>query len=196
MHKLVGLAAFALFLSACGGQPPLTEAEQVTRYIEQEVKRNSRGLNALVAAAEETEFDSLTWRHGERIQLRVREAGEFRTVEDGDAGGVIAAAVANNVPSFSIVRYEDNWLVVFRNYLSDHCQAVYAYAMFGPTDNLDLCTLEFVAEQPNGQCYSPIEGQWSVFKEWFFAEAFVDAGNPVCNEKADLGWRAEAIRSN
>ena len=66
----------------------------------------------------------------------------------------------------------------------------------GPTDNLDLCTLEFVAEQPNGQCYSPIEGQWSVFKEWFFAEAFVDAGNPVCNEKADLGWRAEAIRSN
>ena len=91
----------------------LTEAEQVTRYIEQEVKRNSRGLNALVAAAEETEFDSLTWRHGERIQLRVREAGEFRTVEDGDAGGVIAAAVANNVPSFSIVRYEDNWLVVF-----------------------------------------------------------------------------------
>ena len=31
----------------------------------------------------------------------------FEPLKDGDAGGVIAAAVANNVPSFSIVRYED-----------------------------------------------------------------------------------------
>lgn len=196
MKKVLGLALLTLVLSACGGQTPLTEADQVTRYIEQEVKRNSRGLNALIAAAEETEFDSLTWRHGERIQLRVREEGEFRVVEDGDAGGVIAAAVANNVPSFSVVRYEDNWLVVFRNYLSEHCQAVYAYAMSGPTDDLTRCTADVFAEQPNGQCYTPIDGQWSVFKEWFFAEAFVDAGNPVCIEKADMGWRAEAIRPN
>lgn len=189
----IGLALLTLVLSACGGQAPLTESEQVTRYIEQEVKRNQRGLANLIAAAEETEFDSLTWRHGERIQLRVREDGRFRLVEDGEAGGVVAAAVENNVPSFSIVRHGDNWLVVFRNYFSDHCQAVYAYAMLGDTGDLPLCSPEGFAEHANGRCHTPIDQQWAVFKEWFFAEALVDEGNPVCVDKAANGWQAAPI---
>lgn len=192
--KYIVLGLVMVFmLAGCSERMALTEAEQVTRYIEQEVKRNQRGLSNLIAAAEETEFDSLTWRHGERIQLRVRENGSFRLVEDGEAGGVVSAAVANNVPSFSIVRHQDNWLVVFRNYLSDHCQAVYAYAMYGARGDTRACEPEAFAEHANGRCVTPIDEQWSVFKEWFFAEALVEQGNPVCIAKEQAGWQVEPL---
>lgn len=177
-----------LWLAGCSEIQPLSEAEQVERLIEQEIARNERGLNALTAAAEVTAYDGFAWRRGERIQIRNHSDTGMQLVEDAEAPTIIAAAVEYNIPSFSIVRYEGGWLVVFRNYLSDYCQAVYAYAYRGELPNTPLCSSEQFATNANGSCQRPINSEWAVFKEWFFAEALVAEGNPVCVQQAEQGW--------
>lgn len=191
MHKwlMAGVSAVAL-LTGCSEVQPLSEAEQVERIIQQEIARNERGLNALTDAAEVTDYDGFAWRRGERIQVRNHTDNGMQLVEDAEAPTIIAAAVDYNIPSFSIVRYADGWLVVFRNYLNDHCQAVYAYAYRGDLKDTPQCAEDVFAENANGQCQSPINTEWVVFKEWFFAEALADQGNPVCVEKAAQGWQA------
>lgn len=191
MYKwfMIGIVA-ALLLAGCSEVQPLSEAEQVERTIQQEIARNERGLNALTEAAEVTDYDGFAWRRGERIQIRNHTDNGMHIVEDAEAPTIIAAAVEHNIPSFSIVRYEGGWLVVFRNYLSDHCQAVYAYAYRGALADTPQCTPQLFADLANGQCQSPINNEWVVFKEWFFAEALADQGNPVCVEKLADGWQA------
>ena len=98
--------------------------------------------------------------------------------------------MANNLPSFSIVRYQQGWLVVFNTYLTEHCQAVYAYAYRGQLPEVPPCSDERFAETANGQCQSPITANWQLFKEWFFAESLVAEGNPKCISKAEQGWQA------
>ncbi|KKO45538.1 hypothetical protein VT06_17150, partial [Arsukibacterium sp. MJ3] len=111
---------FAVVLpTGCSEVQPLSEAEQVERIIQQEIARNERGLNALTDAAETTAYDGFAWRRGERIQVRNHTDNGMQLVEDAEAPTIIAAAVDYNIPSFSIVRYADGWLVVFRNYLND-----------------------------------------------------------------------------
>ena len=187
----------SLFVAGCDQLKTLTEAEQIARSIQQEVKRNERGLDALIAAADNTTYDGFAWRRGERIQIRQRltegeQQGELQLLAEAEAPEIIATAVANNLPSFSIVRYQQGWLVVFNTYLTEHCQAVYAYAYRGQLPEVAPCSEERFAETANGQCQSPITANWQLFKEWFFAESLVAEGNPKCISKAEQGWRVSA----
>lgn len=187
---LLGLSA-CLFLSSCGKLQPLTEAEQTTRHITREVKRNETGLSALIAVADATPYDGFAWRRGERLQIRQRNNDDLQLLEQAEAPEIIATAVKHNVPSFSIVRYQQGWLVVFDTYLSEHCQAVYAYAYRGQLPGVAQCDAERFASQANGQCQQNINADWQVFKEWFFAESLVAEGNPVCKSKVAAGWHTE-----
>ena len=190
---ICGLLIVAATLTACDALKGPSTAEQIERTIRQEVNANQRGLDALIRAADATPYDGFAWRRGEPLQIRQRDAkGIMNLLETATAPEIIATAVEFNVPSFSIVRYQQGWLVVFRNYLSEHCQAVYAYAYRGTLADTPLCTAEQYAEQANGQCQLPINADWLVFKEWFFAETLADEGNPVCQQKAAQGWQATA----
>jgi len=185
---IIGVLAI-LLLSACDKMQTLSEAEQVERTIRQEVSRDVKGLNALTTVAAATEYDGFAWRRGERIQIRQRLDGELILLEQAEAPEIIAAAVKHRIPSFSLVRYQQGWLVVFRTYVSSHCQVVYGYAYRGELDNTPQCTEQLFASQANGQCQSPINDEWQVFKEWFFAESLVAEGNPVCADKVAQGWQ-------
>ncbi|WP_290616840.1 MULTISPECIES: hypothetical protein [unclassified Arsukibacterium] len=167
----------------------LTEAQQIERTIRQQVSRDLDGLNALTAAADTTEYDGFAWRRGEKIQIRQRVDGELALLEQAEAPEIIATAVEHQIPSFSLVRYQQGWLVVFRTYVSNHCQVVYAYAYRGKLPDTPQCTEEVFASQANGRCLSPINDEWQVFKEWFFAESLVAEGNPVCKAKLEQGWQ-------
>lgn len=185
----------SLLVAGCDQLKTLTEAEQIARSIQQEVKRNERGLDALIAAADNTAYDGFAWRRSERIQIRQRltegeQQGELQLLAEAEAPEIIATAVANNLPSFSIVRYQQGWLVVFNTYLTEHCQAVYAYAYRGQLPEVPPCSEERFAETANGQCQSSITADWQLFKEWFFAESLVAEGNPKCISKAEQGWQA------
>lgn len=177
-----------LLVAACDMKGP-TEAEQVERTIRQEVSRDLKGLNALTAIAETTDYDGFAWRRGERIQVRQRQAQGLILLEQAEAPDIIAAAVTHNIPSFSLVRYNQGWLVVFRTYVSSQCQVVYAYAYRGELTDTPQCSNQIFAEQANGQCKSMIKDDWQVFKEWFFAESMMLSGNPVCKAKAEQGWQ-------
>lgn len=189
MFRIIIGALAILLLSACDKMQTLSEAEQVERTIRQEVRRDVKGLNALTTAAAATEYDGFAWRRGERIQIRQRLDGELILLEQAEAPEIIAAAVKHRIPSFSLVRYQQGWLVVFRTYVSSHCQVVYGYAYRGELDNTPQCTEQLFASQANGQCQSPINDEWQVFKEWFFAESLVAEGNPVCADKVAQGWQ-------
>lgn len=180
----------ALLLTSCDASQGLTEAEQIERTIRQEVSRDLRGLNALTDAAQTTSYDSFAWRIGETIQVRQRQGHDLTLLEDAQAPAVIAAAVEHKIPSFSIVRYQQGWLVVFRTYVTAQCQVVYAYAYRGQLADTAQCSDTLFTEQANGQCQSPINEQWQVFKEWFFADSLLVEGNPICQQKAELGWRS------
>ncbi len=184
------VALALLLLTSCDNMQTLTEAEQVARTIRQEVSRDLAGLNALTTAASATEYDGFAWRRGEKIQIRQRQNGELALLEQAEAPEIIAAAVKHNIPSFSLVRYQQGWLVVFRTYVSNHCQVVYAYAYRGKLPDTPQCTEQEFASIANGRCQSPINTEWQVFKEWFFAESLVAEGNPVCQTKAAEGWQA------
>lgn len=190
--NICGLLIVAATLPACDALKGPSTAEQIERTIRQEVNANQRGLDALIRVADTTPYDGFAWRRGEPLQIRQRDAKGMNLLETATAPEIIATAVEFNVPSFSIVRYQQGWLVVFRNYLSEHCQAVYAYAYRGTLADTPLCTAEQYAEQANGQCQLPINADWLVFKEWFFAETLADEGNPVCQQKAAQGWQATA----
>ncbi|MDP4945063.1 MAG: hypothetical protein NWQ42_03960 [Alishewanella sp.] len=183
-------------LVACDKMQTLSEAAQVERTIRQEVKRDVTGLTALTQAADETEYDGFAWRRGETIQIRQRQNGELTLLKDVQAPEIIATAVKHNIPSFSVVRYQQGWLVVFRTYVSSHCQVVYAYAYHGKLDNTPQCSDAVFAEQANGKCQSPINDEWQVFKEWFFAESLVAEGNPVCAAKVAQGWQTPVQINN
>lgn len=170
----------------------LSEADQIERTIRQEVQRDVKGLTALITVADGTEYDGFAWRRGETIQVRQRQNGELTLLEQTEAPEIIATAVKHNIPSFSVVRHQQGWLVVFRTYVSSHCQVVYAYAYRGQLADTPQCNNDLYAEQANGQCQSPINDDWQVFKEWFFAETLVAAANPVCNEKVEQGWQTIA----
>jgi len=191
---VISLVVIFSLLSGCSELKGPSNAEQVERTIRQEIQRNERGLNALTEVAQNTEYDGFAWRRGERIQVRQRNDQGMQLLEDAEAPAIIATAVEYNIPSFSIVRYQQGWLVVFRNYVSDHCQAVYAYAYRGTLSDTPQCSDELYAQAANGQCQSPINEQWVVFKEWFFAETLADEGNPVCLQKVAEGW--QAVRNN
>lgn len=186
---LLIIAVTGLLLTACDNMQTLTEAQQIERTIRQEVSRDLKGLNALTAAADTTEYDGFAWRRGEKIQIRQRLNGELTLLEQAAAPEIIATAVGHRIPSFSLVRYQQGWLVVFRTYVSNHCQVVYAYAYRGELADTPQCTEELFASQANGQCQSPINDEWQVFKEWFFAESLVAEGNPVCEAKLQQGWQ-------
>lgn len=186
------LLAVILALTSCDKLKGPTEAEQIERTIRQEVQRNQRGLNALTEVATTTPFDGFAWRRGELLQIRQRVNGTMQLLSDVEVPAIIATAVEFNVPSFSIVRYQEGWLVVFRNYVSEHCQAVYAYAYRGNLPETPQCHADRFANEANGQCQSPINTEWVIFKEWFFAESLAEQGNPVCVKKANDGWQAEA----
>ncbi|MCC5827128.1 hypothetical protein [Alkalimonas sp.] len=183
-RPFVGLMLSVVLITACDSMQSLTEAEQVERTIRQEVRRDLRGLNALTDAAEATPFDSFAWRRGERLQVRQRQEQELVLLEHAEAPEIIATAVAERIPSFSLVRYQQGWLVVFDTYVSPQCQVVYAYAYRGHLADTPLCTKDVFAEQANGRCKSPITDEWKVFKEWFFAESLLAEGNPACVEAA------------
>lgn len=185
----IALAALLLpLLIACDNMQSLTKAEQVERTIRQEVRRDLRGLNALIDVAEVTEYDGFAWRRGELLQIRQRIDGELLLLDQAEAPDIIATAVKQNIPSFSLVRYQQGWLVVFDTYVSSHCQVVYAYAYRGVLTDTQPCSSDTYAAQASGQCQSKINDEWQVFKEWFFAESLVDEGNPVCIEYAAQGW--------
>ncbi|KKO46102.1 hypothetical protein WG68_07020 [Arsukibacterium ikkense] len=186
----LALVTFML-VTACDNMQTLTEAEQIARTIRQEVSRDVKGLNALTTAAAATDYDGFAWRRGEKIQIRLRQNGELTLLAQAEAPEIIATAIKYNIPSFSLVRYQQGWLVVFRTYVSNHCQVVYAYAYRGQLANTPQCTEALFASEPNGQCQSPINDDWQVFKEWFFAESLLEA-NPVCQTKAEQGWQAIA----
>jgi len=186
--KALILTTTMMLVAACDMKGP-TEAEQVERTIRQEVSRDLKGLNALTTLAQSTDYDGFAWRHGELIQIRQRQAQGLVLLEQAEAPEIIAAAVAHKIPSFSLVRYNQGWLVVFRTYVSQQCQVVYAYAYRGELPDTPLCTNALYAEQANGQCKSPINNEWQVFKEWFFAESMLQEGNPVCLSKAGQGWQ-------
>lgn len=190
--KLCSLLIAAATLPACDALKGPSPAEQVERTIRQEVNANQRGLEALIQVAEPTVYDGFAWRRGEPLQIRQRTAEGMTLLEDASAPEIIATAVEFNVPSFSLVRYQQGWLVVFRNYVSQHCQAVYAYAYRGTLPDTPQCADTLFAEQANGQCQSAINSEWVVFKEWFFAETLADDGNPICQQKAAEGWQAVA----
>ena len=187
--KFLIAAAAVMLLTACDKMKTLSEAEQIERTIRQEVSRDLTGLNALTTAATATEYDGFAWRRGEKIQIRQRQNGELVLLEQAEAPDVIATAVEHRIPSFSLVRYQQGWLVVFRTYVSSHCQVVYAYAYRGSLPDTPQCTEDLFASQANGKCQSPINDQWQVFKEWFFAESLVAEGNPVCAARAEQGWQ-------
>lgn len=190
--KLCGLLVAAATLPACDALKGPSPAEQVERTIRLEVSANQRGLDALIAVAEPTAYDGFAWRRGELLQIHQRTDEGMKLLEETSVPEIIATAVEFNVPSFSLVRYEQGWLVVFRNYLNAHCQAVYAYAYRGTLPDTPQCADELYGQSANGQCQSPINAQWVVFKEWFFAETLADEGNPVCQQKAAEGWQAVA----
>ncbi|WP_372627023.1 hypothetical protein [Arsukibacterium sp.] len=190
MYKKLMVLSLLLLLTACDNMQTLTEAEQVARTIRQEVSRDLTGLNALTAAAAATDYDGFAWRRGEKIQIRQRKNGELALLEQAEAPEIIATAVKHNIPSFSLVRYQQGWLVVFRTYVSNHCQVVYAYAYRGEALDTPQCSEQEFASSANGRCQSPINNEWQVFKEWFFAESLVADGNPVCTAKAEQGWQA------
>lgn len=192
LSVLAGVLLTSAVLSSCGDMKAPTLSEQNERTIRQEVTRDNRGLLALTEAADKTKYDGFAWRRGEHIQIRQRKAHDLELLTDATAPEVIAAAVKYNIPSFSIVRYNQGWLVVFRNYLSEHCQAVYAYAYRGNLENTPQCSTEQFANNASGQCQSPIDENWVVFQEWFFAEALAAEGNPVCQQKAAQGWHTNA----
>ena len=187
--KFLIAAAALVLLTACDKMQTLSEAEQIERTIRQEVSRDVKGLSALTTVAAATEYDGFAWRRGEKIQIRQRQNGELVLLEQAEAPDVIATAVEHRIPSFSLVRYQQGWLVVFRTYVSSHCQVVYAYAYRGSLPDTPQCTEDLFASQANGKCQSPINDQWQVFKEWFFAESLVAEGNPVCTAKAEQGWQ-------
>ncbi|SNY50950.1 hypothetical protein SAMN06297280_1716 [Arsukibacterium tuosuense] len=187
--KFLVAAAALLLLSACDKMQTLSEAEQIERTIRQEVNRDVKGLNALTEVAAATDYDGFAWRRGEKIQIRQRLAGELALLEQAEAPDVIATAVKHRIPSFSLVRYQQGWLVVFRTYVSSHCQVVYAYAYRGTLPDTLQCAEDLFASQANGKCQSPINDEWQVFKEWFFAESLVAEGSPVCAAKAEQGWQ-------
>ncbi|WP_449357078.1 hypothetical protein [Alishewanella longhuensis] len=60
-------------------------------------------------------------------------------------------------------------VVVFRNHVSQHSQAVYAYAYRGTLPDTPQCADTLFAEQANGQCQSAINSEWVVFKEWMLS---------------------------
>ena len=190
MYRKLMLIWSLLLLTACDNMQTLTEAEQVARTIRQEVSRDLKGLNALTTAATATNYDGFAWRRGEKIQIRQRLDGELTLLEQAQAPEIIATAVEYRIPSFSLVRYQQGWLVVFRTYVSSHCQVVYAYAYRGKLPDTPQCTEQEFAGSANGRCQSPINDEWQVFKEWFFAESLVASGNPVCTAKAEQGWQA------
>lgn len=190
MYRKLMLLSLLLLLTACDNMQTLTEAEQIERTIRQEVSRDLTGLNALTTAAAATDYDGFAWRRGEKIQIRQRQNGELALLEQAEAPEIIAAAVKHRIPSFSLVRYQKGWLIVFRTYISNHCQVVYAYAYRGQLPDTPQCTEQAFASSANGRCQSPINTEWQVFKEWFFAESMVAAGNPVCTAKAEQGWQA------
>ncbi|MDP4535310.1 hypothetical protein Q3O60_03800 [Alkalimonas collagenimarina] len=183
LKYLMVLLAF-MVLTACEKMQSLTESEQVERTIRQEVRRDLRALNTLTDAADATEYDGFAWRRGERLQIRQRQDGELVLLEQAEAPEIIATAVAQKIPSFSLVRYQQGWLVVFTTYVNPQCQVVYAYAYRGVLADTPLCSSEVFTEQANGQCQSPIQDQWQVFKEWFFAESMLEEGNPACVQSA------------
>ncbi|MAA94780.1 MAG: hypothetical protein CML21_09740 [Rheinheimera sp.] len=189
VFRLLMIATTGLLLTACDNMQTLTEAQQIERTIRQQVSRDLDGLNALTAAADTTEYDGFAWRRGEKIQIRQRVDGELALLEQAEAPEIIATAVEHQIPSFSLVRYQQGWLVVFRTYVSNHCQVVYAYAYRGKLPDTPQCTEEVFASQANGRCLSPINDEWQVFKEWFFAESLVAEGNPVCKAKLEQGWQ-------
>lgn len=189
MFRIFVAASVVLLLIGCDSMQTLSEAEQTERTIRQEVKRDVKGLNALTTVAQATEFDGFAWRRGERIQIRQRQNGELVLLEQAEAPEIIAAAVKHKIPSFSLVRYQQGWLVVFRTYVSSHCQVVYAYAYRGKLADTPQCSNALYAGQANGQCQSPINDEWQVFKEWFFAESLVAEGNPLCVSKVAQGWQ-------
>lgn len=201
MYFLQGLYMYQLFnrllllvalitLTGCDQLKGPTEAEQIERTIRQEIQRNQRGLNALTDVATTTTFDGFAWRRGELLQIRQRINGSMQLLTEVEAPAIIATAVEFNIPSFSIVRFKQGWLVVFRNYVSHHCQVVYAYAYRGSLPDTPQCNADLFEQDANGQCQSPINEQWVIFKEWFFAESLADQGNPVCLQKASEGWQA------
>lgn len=181
---IAGLMLFLPLLTACDSMQSLTESEQVERTIRQEVRRDLRGLNALTDAADATPFDGFAWRRGERLQVRQRQEQELVLLEHAEAPEIIATAVAERIPSFSLVRYQQGWLVVFDTYVSPQCQVVYAYAYRGHLVDTPLCSKDVFAEQANGRCKSPITEEWQVFKEWFFARSLLEEGNPACVQSA------------
>lgn len=190
LKSVVAILTGLVLITGCGDMQTLSEAEQIERTIRQEVSRDVTGLNALIAAADATGYDGFAWSRGERIQVRQRQQGELTLLANAEAPEIIATAVAHKIPSFSVVRYQQGWLVVFRTYVSSHCQVVYGYAYRGSLADTPQCSTELFAEQANGQCQSPINDQWQVFKEWFFAQSLVDQGNPVCVKKVEQGWQA------
>jgi hypothetical protein len=185
----LAMSTVLLLTSGCGDSQSLTEAEQIERTIRQEVSRDIKGLNALTTAAEATTYDGFAWRRGERIQIRQRDGQGLTLLAHAEAPAIIAIAVAHNIPSFSVVRYQQGWLVVFRTYVSSQCPVVYAYAYRGSLADTPQCTNELFAGQANGKCQSPINAEWQIFKEWFFAESLLNEGNPVCVSKAKQGWQ-------
>ncbi len=190
MVRSMLVVATLVLLTACDKMQTLSEGEQIERTIRQEVKRDVKGLTALTSAANATEYDGFAWRRGEKIQVLQRQNGELTLLEQAEAPDIIATAVKHNIPSFSVVRHQQGWLVVFRTYVSSHCQVVYAYAYRGKLNNTSACSEELFASKSNGQCQSPINEEWQVFKEWIFAESLAGQGNPVCQAKLDQGWQA------
>jgi hypothetical protein len=188
-NTFLAMSTVVLLITGCGDMQPLTEAEQIERTIRQEVSRDIKGLTALTTAAEATTYDGFAWRRGERIQIRQRSEQGLTLLAQAEAPAIIAIAVAHNIPSFSVVRYQQGWLVVFHTYVSSQCQVVYAYAYRGNLADTQQCSNELFAGQANGKCQSPINAQWQVFKEWFFAESLLNEGNPVCVSKAAQGWQ-------
>ncbi|MEE2001163.1 hypothetical protein QWY20_06825 [Alkalimonas sp. MEB108] len=181
---ITGLMLLVTLLTGCDSMQSLTEAEQVERTIRQEVRRDLRGLNALTDAAQATPYDGFAWRRGERLQVRQRQEQALLLLEQVEVPEIIATAVAQRIPSFSLVRYQQGWLVVFDTYVSPQCQVVYAYAYRGHLADTPLCSKDVFAEQANGRCQSPITEEWQVFKEWFFARSLLEEGNPACVQSA------------
>lgn len=88
--------------------------------------------------------------------------------------------MAHNIPSFSLVRYQQGWLVVFRTYVTAQCQVVYAYR--GELADTPQCSNALFSEQANGQCKSPINNEWQVSQEWFLAESLKEEAKRFANE--------------
>lgn len=190
LSRLASLLVLCGFLFGCDMRHTLTEGEQIERSIRQEVQRKSSALDALVTSAAETPYDSFAWRRGERIQIRQRQDdNQLVLLPEAEAPEVIATAVKHKIPSFSLVRYQEGWLVVFNTYVTAQCQVVYAYAFQGKLADVPTCNNTLLLSEANGQCQSPINENWQVFKEWFFAETLLTQGNPQCLKQAEMGWR-------